>query len=691
MSNAEPARNPLLAIQFPAPFREITAEHVEPAITQLLADARADMQAIIDVSGPRTYDNTLGALERMTERLWYAMTIVGHLESVVTSPELRAAYNAVQAPVSEFASSITLSAGLYAALKAFAATEAAAALSSAKRRLLEKTLDDFRRHGAELDEPGKQRLAALNVELAELTTQFSQNLVDSTDAFELVVHDEARLAGLPDSARQAARHSAAAKGHEDAWRFTLHGPSYIAVMTYLDDRALRERVWRAYNTRATEAERDNKPLVAKILGLRRERAALLGFANFADLVLEDRMAKTGAAARGFVDGLRERVAPFFARENDELAAFARAQGLLDGALAPWDLGYVAEKQRRALYDFDDEALRPYFPVEGVLKGMFEVVTRLYGVTVEEAAGVETWHDDVRTYAIKDEDGRALGLFYADLHPREGKRGGAWMNGLITGVVGPQGEHSDASRHLGLICANATPATSDRPALLTHREVETLFHEFGHLMHHMLSRVEVRSLAGTNVAWDFVELPSQIMENWCWEREALNLFARHHETGAPIPDELFARMQRARNHRAAYRAMRQLGFATLDLALHTRYEPARDGDVIRHARALAQDFSATPLPDDYSMITGFGHLFASSVGYAAGYYSYKWAEVLDADAFTRFKQAGVFSREVGEAFRRAILERGDSEDPAALFKRFMGREPDPEALLRRDGLVAGAAA
>ncbi|MCA9717078.1 MAG: M3 family metallopeptidase [Myxococcales bacterium] len=690
MSN--PAANPLLSIQFPVPFDRIAAEHVEPAIERLLADARADMQAIIDAPAPRTYNNSLGALESLTERLWYVMTVVGHLESVVTSPALRAAYNAVQGPVSEFASSITLSSGLYAALKAFAATDEAAALSPTRRRLLTKTLDDFRRQGAELDEPGKQRLAAIDLELTERTTQFSQNLVDSTDAFELVVAEEPRLAGLPDSARDAARQSAAAKGHERGWRFTLHGPSFIAVMTYLDDRALREQVWRAYNTRATEAERDNRPLIAAILELRREKAALLGFDNFADLVLADRMAKTGAAARAFIDGLRARVEPYFEGENAALRAFARDHELLasDDALAPWDIAYLAEKQRRALYDYDEEALRPYFAVESVLEGMFEVVGRLYGVRVREAEGVPTWHPDVRSFAIDDEAGVELGLFYADLHPREGKRGGAWMNGLITGVVGPHGERDEGSRHLGLICANATPATDARPALLTHDEVLTLFHEFGHLMHHMLSRVEVRSLAGTNVAWDFVELPSQIMENWCWERDALDLFARHHKTGAPIPAELFSRMQRARNHRAAYRATRQLGFASVDLALHVTYDPTRDGDVIEHARALSRPFSAAPLPADYAMIAGFGHLFASPVGYAAGYYSYKWAEVLDADAFTRFKRAGVFSREVGEAFRRAILERGDSEDPEVLFRDFMGREPDPEALLERDGLAAGAA-
>ncbi|MEZ4430677.1 MAG: M3 family metallopeptidase, partial [Nannocystaceae bacterium] len=434
----------------------------------------------------------------------------------------------------------------------------------------------------------------------------------------------------------------------------------------------------------TDDAHDNRGLIGQILALRREKATLLGFQSFADLVLEDRMAGSGARAREFLDDLRARVEPHFLRERAELEAFRRE---LDGAdapaLAPWDVAYYAEKQRRALHDYDEEALRPYFPINHVLEGMFTIVARLYGVAVRPVEGFRAWDPAVGAYEVVDgDDGRRLGVFYADLYPRDNKRGGAWMNNLLTGE--PDGDV--LSPHLGLICTNATPSLGDAPALLTHTEVTILFHEFGHLMHHMLSEVEVRSLAGTNVAWDFVELPSQIMENWCWERDALDLFARHHETGAPLPEALLERMTSARNHRSASRSMRQLGFASLDLALHVDYDPARDGDVMAFARAHAAPFSATPLPDDYAMLAGFSHLFASPVGYAAGYYSYKWAEVLDADAFTRFREAGVFDRETGEAFRRAILARGDSRDPAELFREFMGRDPDPEALLIREGLA-----
>jgi oligopeptidase A len=355
------------------------------------------------------------------------------------------------------------------------------------------------------------------------------------------------------------------------------------------------------------------------------------------------------------------------------------------------VSYYAEKQRQALYDFDSEELRPYFPLDRVVEGLFETARRLYGLSVRENHTLGRWHPDVRAYDIVDEQGELLASFYSDLFPRESKRDGAWMNAFISGTTQPGASSSDMGRvHLGLICCNLTPPGGGRPALLSHMEVKTMFHEFGHLLHHCLSRVEVRSLVGTNVAWDFVELPSQIMENWCWEKEALSSFARHYETGEPIPEALFDKMQRARTYREATGTMRQLGFASVDLALHVDYDATRDGDLLAYCRRIAQPFSPAQLGDNYAMIAAFNHLFASSVGYAAGYYSYKWAEVLDADAFTRFKREGVYSRSVGEAFRRSVLERGDSADPMELYKDFMGREPSLDALLLRSGLaVTGA--
>ena len=671
------SENPLLSINFHVPFDRIQAGHVEPGVRELIAQAQSHIDRIAGDDAPRSFDNTMLALEKSTDNLDYALAVVRHLESVATTPELRAAWNAVEPETSAFYSQIPLNEGLWKQLQRYSATADAKSLEGTRRRFLKKTLDSFRRHGAELDPAGKKRMAEIDVELTKITTKYSENVLDSTNAFELIITDEAQLAGLPPSAIDAARHSAEQKNIA-GWRFTLQAPSYIPAMTYLDDRAIRERMYRAFAARATEPERDNRPLLGRILELRREKARLLGFADFADFVLEDRMAHKGATAIKFLEELKVKTDPFFAKENAALEAFAGQK------LEPWDVGYWAEKQRRALYDFDEEELRPYFPAERVVEGMFGIVERLYGIEVRQQTGVPVWHPDVRYYEVRDGGGALIGAFYADWFPRESKRDGAWMEAFITG------HYIGANRcepHLGCICGNLTPPIGDKPALLTHREVETIFHEFGHLLHHVLSRVEVRSLAGTSVAWDFVELPSQIMENWCWERDALNLFARHYQTGEAIPEDLYGKMVRARTYRGANVQMRQLGFGFVDLKLHCQYDPARDGDLLTYARDIIQQFSAAKLPENYAMIAAFTHLFSSPVGYGAGYYSYKWAEVLDADAFTRFRDEGIFSPETGGAFREHILSKGDSEDPAVLYRRFMGRDPDPDALLVRSGLVA----
>jgi oligopeptidase A len=661
--------NPLLEISFRVPFDKIQASDVEPAVDELLADGSRRLDATI------ASDRPLLALDTMTERLDYAMSVVRHLESVATTPELRAAFNAVQPKVSAFYSSLPLNEGLWKAIQGYAATGEARALTGTLRRYLTKTVDAFKRAGAELDPAGKARLKEIDVALAEITTKFSENVLDSTNAWDLVIADEAQLAGLPPSAVAAARASAESKERQ-GWRFTLQAPSYMAVMTYLDNAAVREQVWHAFNTRAASGEHDNRPLIEKILELRKEKARLLGFRDFADLVLDDRMAHTGDRAQNFIEDLRHKTDQRFREENRELAEFAGRE------LAPWDVSYWAEKQRAKLYDFDEEALRPYFPLERVVAGMFDIFGRVLGIRVTPEEGVPAWDPEVRCYAIHDSaTGQYLGSFYADWYPRENKRGGAWMDTLLTG------NPMKNEPHLGLICGNLTPPVDGKPALLTHREVETIFHEFGHLLHHLLSRVEVRSLSGTSVAWDFVELPSQIMENWCWERESLDLFARHFESGETIPGDLFQKMKRAKTFRAANAQMRQLGFGFVDLALHRDWDGKTN--VVAFSRAVLQKFAPAPLPEDYAMITGFTHLFASPVAYGAGYYSYKWAEVLDADAFTRFRHEGVFNESVGRDYRDKILAKGDSEDPAVLYRSFMGRDPDPDALLERAGLLTPA--
>ena len=670
-------QNPLLDLTFPVPFDAIREEHIEPAVRTRLTEAQAAIDAIAESTGPFGYESTLGALERASERLELVMSLVEHLESVSTTPALREAYNALLPDVSAFSSSIPLNPGLWRALNEFSKTPEAAALDPIRRRLLDNTLADFRRSGAELDDQKKDRLKAIDGELSVITTRFSQNVLDSTNEFEIVIEDEAALAGLPESAKTAARDSAQNKG-KTGYRFTLQAPSLMAVLTYAADAALRERMWRAQSTLATEGKHDNRPIVARILELRKEKAQLVGFRDFADFQLDDRMAKKGADAQRFVNELRERTQAAFERETRELLAFRRElEGASAPALNPWDVSYYAEKLRKARFSLDEEELREYFPAELALKGAFTVAERLYGVRIELLDAVPAWDQAVRAYRIVDESNVELGTFYVDLYPRENKRGGAWMHGLIASVP-PQ-------PNLAVFCLNASPPSGGKPSLLLHRDVETLFHEFGHLLHHCLSRVPVRSLAGTRVAQDFVELPSQIMENWCSEREALDLFARHYATDMPLPALLLERMNAARTFRAASMQMRQLGFAAVDLALHIDYSPEKDGDVLRYAREILARYAVAPFPDNYAMLASFSHLFGHPVGYAAGYYSYKWAEVLDADAFGRFKAEGLLSRKVGQEFKDRLLSQGNSRDPMELFVAFRGRKPTVDALLERQGL------
>lgn len=668
--------NPLLARSFRIPFHEIRAEHVVPAVREALQAAEQELAALIAEPGARTYANTLQRLDALVERLDRVVGPAAHLVTVMDTPALREAYQTVLPEFSAFYARLPLNEGLWRALKAFSETAEARALSGVRRRHLQKTLREFARAGAELPPEQKARVQELQVELSRLHTEFANHTLDATNAFELHLTDEAELAGLPESAQALARASAAAKGLE-GWRFTLQLPSYGPFLQYSERRDLRERMYSAYMNRAADGELDNRPLIPRILQVRRELARLLGFANFADFRLEDSMAGTGAAALAFLEDLAERTRPYFAREAAELSAFARDTLGLD-ELQAWDVAFATERLRRERFDFDEEALRPYFPLERVLTGMFEVARRLFGSVVRERPISEVWHPEVAYYEIHDEaSGAHLGSFYADWFPRESKRGGAWMDSFVTG--GPRA--GGWMPHLGLMVGNFTPPEGQTPALLTHREVETTFHEFGHLLHHCLSRVEVAPRAGTNVPRDWVELPSQIMENWAWEREALDLFARHYQSGEPIPEQLFRRMRATRTFLAAIAQMRQLSFGIADLLLHTHYDPERDGDAVAYVQQILGRYTIRPEFAANHFITTFTHVFTG--GYAAGYYSYLWSEMLDADAFTRFQQEGLFSREVGRAYVAAILSRGDSAEPAELFREFMGRDPELTALLARN--------
>jgi len=667
--------NPLLEPGRPLRFDLVRAEHVVPAIEELLRQARAELDAIVQVKADFSYENTFGRLESGSLPLSLAMNMVEHLEAVATTPEMREAYGVILPQVSEFSSSVPLNLELYRALKAFSETPAAETLSKTKRRSIQKTLDDFRRNGAELSDEKKRRLSEIDAILSQHTTKFSQNVLDGTNQFELIV-DEAEVQGIPETAKTMARESAESQG-KTGYRFTLHAPSSIPVLAFAESRELREKVWRASSQRGLSVG-NNLELIAEILKLRLEKAQLLGFKDFADFVTADRMAESGAKARHFVVDLTLRTQVAFDRETTELRDYFLEHLAKPGeVLEPWDVAFASEKQRQALYAFEEEALRPYLSAERAILGAFSLAESLFGLQISPA-DLPVWNESVRSYRVDDASGNERGFFYVDLYPRPSKREGAWMHGLYAGQPGEP--------HIALFCLNAQPPTKDAPSLLSFRDLETIFHEFGHLLHHMLSDVEVRSLACTNVAQDFVELPSQILENWCSEKPALDQFARHYQTDEPIPAELLEKMHRARNYRAASAQMRQLGFAAVDLALHIDHPSGSPEEINAFAELLLARYSVTQGKAGASMIASFGHLFSHPIGYAAGYYSYKWAEVLDADAFTKFKSKGLFDRATGEEFRRSILARGDSDPPLDLFREFMGREPDLTAMLKRQGLV-----
>jgi oligopeptidase A len=682
--------NAFLDRSFHIRWSQLTADQVGPAVELALAEAARSLAGITALTPDQAdFANTFLALEQATDLLNETWAKVSHLTSVADAPALREAHNAMLPKVSAFLAGIPLNPALWLRLQAAHGRPSATAWSAEQRRLVDETMADFLQQGAELPAGQKARLEALQSELAQLTQKYSENVLDATNAWELLVEDPNRLAGLPEHARESARQNALRKGQgteaNPVWRFTLHAPSQEPVMLYAEDATLRQQIWQAAIAVGAQAPHDNRDLIKNILRLRQEKAGLLGYLHFADLVLKRRMAQSGRQALGFIEDLHQRISPAFARDGRELQEFKAEQTKSAIApLAPWEVGFWAEKLRRTRYDFDEEQLRPYFSLPAVLAGMFEIVHRVFGLSVTRpTAAVAGWHPEVDFYDVHDAGGRLIGSFYTDWHPRESKRGGAWMNYLITGGPRPDGIRAP---HLGLMCGNLTPAMGDKPALLTHREVETVFHEFGHLLHHLCGEVGFKSLNGTNVAWDFVELPSQIMENWCWERASLDLFARHYATGATIPEALFQRLVAARNFRSATATMRQLALARMDLELHLRTADYLAGDVSTLLQTRLRDYLAVTAPAAPTIENRFTHIFSDPVGYAAGYYSYKWAEVLDADAFTRFKREGIFNRAVGVEFMAKILSRGNAADPMRLFVDFMGRPPDLQALLIRAGLA-----
>ncbi len=669
------ADNPILDTSFRIPFHRIRPEHVVPGVRALLDEARERAETIASEEAAPTWANTVEPLDRLQERIGRGTGPVHHLLSVKESPELRAAWGEVLPELSRFWSWLYLHRGIWSRIQGFAATPEATSLPPLQARHLDRILRDFRRSGADLPPEGRARLEELDVELARIQQAFSENVLDATAAFSLLITDEDRLRGIPEDATERFRRQADARG-EEGWLLTLDQPSFEAVVLHAEDRSLREALHRAYYGRGAEEPWDNRPLIPVILRLRRERAQLLGYPDFPDYRLEEHMVGSGERARSFVAEMTEKTRPFWERDFRELERFGAGLGI--DPVEPWDVGFLIERLRKERYDLDQEELRPYFPLDPVLEGLWDITRRLFGLHVRPLPLEEVWHPEVRYYEVLHEDGRVAGGFYTDLFPRPEKRQGAWMNDFIHGEPGPDGR---LGPHLGVICANFAPPSDRRPALLTHRDVETLFHEFGHLLHHLASRVPIPRRGGIHVAWDWVELPSQLLENWTWEREALDLFARHWDTGARLPEELFDRMTRARRFMGGWRQMRQLGFGTLDLALHTAFDPDGDGDPVAWVSGVLEPLSpnerfaaAHPLPS-------FLHIFSG--GYAASYYAYLWSEVLEADLFRRFVERGIFDPETGGAFVDTILSAGDSEDPGVLFRRFMGRDPDPSALIARN--------
>jgi oligopeptidase A len=685
--------HPFLDTSFEIPWSAMTPAGVRPDIEQAMADAEAALARIRSLdAAAANYESVFLALESATEKLGVPWHRVGHLEEVCDGPELREAYNAMLAKVSEFFSRVPLDADLWRAVRAAAEKPETKALDPVRQRFVTETVRDFVDAGADLPQEKKDRLAKLQSELSAATQKFSENVLDSTNAYELVIDDPAKLAGLPLHAREAARLDAQKKGYgtdaEPKWRFTLQYPSWGPALQYLDDDGMRKQLYEAYTMIGRAAPHDNTELVWRILELRSEQALLLGKANFADVTTARRMAKSGRSALAFVEDMHGRVKDAFARECRELEEFRAAEtGGKVEHLEPWETAYWMEKLRKSRYDFDEEALRPYFAIGNVIGGMFRLVEHLYGIKVAERTGAakpDVWHADVHFYDVFDAGSRAhIGSFYADWFPRASKRSGAWMDGLLTGDCLPGGGHAP---HLGLVCGNLTEPQGDKPALLTHREVETIFHEFGHLLHHLFGDVAVKSLSGANVAWDFVEMPSQITENWTWERESLDLFARHWETGALIPQDIFDKMVAARRFGAARASMRQLSFGKMDLELHLNYEKYKGRDLDKAVAEIQTGYLSPTRTPATNNARAFGHLFASPTGYAAGYYSYKWAEVLDADMFTRFLNEGILNEKVGRELREKVLSKGNSLPSDELFRNFMGRDPDPEALLVREGIV-----
>jgi oligopeptidase A len=675
--------NPLLEMDGLPDFSKISPEIIEPAIDQLLAENRRVIEHLLESGQQHDWKNLVEPLEQLDNRLSRAWSPVSHMNSVVNNDELRKAYNACLPKLSDYATEMGQNSALCDAYKAVA--EEGEDLDPAQNKLLNNALLDFHLSGVDLPPEKKQRYKEISQALSQLTTKFEENLLDATNGWSKLISNQADLSGLPDSALALAAQTARQRSHPEGWLLTLEFPSYLPVMTYADNRELRREVYEAFSTRASDqgphaGQWDNSEIMEEILALRHEQAHLLGFANYAERSLARKMARTTEEVMHFLHDLAERSHPQALRELEELRAYAAEQHEMTD-LQAWDIAYYSEKLRQERYDVSQEMLKPYFPETRVIPGMFAVVERLYGITITQVEGVDSWHPDVRFYHIHDHHNQLRGQFYLDLYARPKKRGGAWMDECASRFF----TDTVSQTPVAYLTCNFSPPVDGEPALFTHDEVETLFHEFGHGLHHLLTRIDYPAVAGINgVAWDAVELPSQFMENWCWEKEALDLISGHLSSGEPIPEDLYRRMYEAKNFQSAMIMVRQLEFSLFDFRIHLEYDPSKGGRIYETLKQVRDQVAVIHPPEWNRFPHGFSHIFAG--GYAAGYYSYKWAEVLSADAFSLFEERGIFDTDAGRTFLHEILEQGGSKDAMELFVAFRGREPEIGPLLRHSGIT-----
>lgn len=670
--------NPLIEAFESAPFSKIKTAHFKPAIEDAIQLAKAEIEAITSSSDSPSFENTIEALDFAGSKLDRITSIFFNLNSAETNDEIQQLAQEISPVLTDFSNDIILNEELFHRVKQVYDQRESLSLDVEQQTLLDKKYKMFARNGANLPEDKKQQLREISKKLATLTLKFGENVLAETNRFELHIIDEKELEGLPESARNAARLLAKTKNKE-GWIFNLHHPSYLPFLKYAKNRELRKKMAIAFGAKGFQNdELDNQEIVLQIVKLRHQKANLLGLPSYAHFILEERMAETPEKVDAFLDELVEKAKPAALKEFKQLEEFAKDLEGID-RLEKWDGAYFSEKLRQKLFDFDDEQLKPYFELNNVINGVFEVSEKLYGLKFKEVFDIEKYHEEVKTYLVTDENNNEISLFYADFHPREGKRGGAWMTSFK-----PQQKRNGKNErpHISIVC-NFTKPTEEEPSLLTFNEVTTLFHEFGHALHGMLADTVYPSISGTNVYWDFVELPSQVLENWCYEPEALKLFARHYKTGEAIPMELIQKIKDSATFQEGMATLRQLSFGMLDMSWHS-HDPSSISNVKEHENKAFEPTKLYPDVKENCMSTSFSHIFQG--GYAAGYYSYKWAEVLDADTFEYFKEEGIFNREAATKFKNSVLSQGGTEHPLVLYKRFRGKEPSPNALLKRAGLL-----